>query len=126
MTVVVDTSVFVDQLRGDPRGRDTLLAARAGGHELAASVLTRTELLAGVRQPETPRLEALFAVIRWVEVDAAIADRAGDHARRYLRSHPGIDLVDYVVAATSETLSAELLTRNVKHFPMLAGLRPPY
>jgi predicted nucleic acid-binding protein len=126
VTVLVDTSVLVDHLRGDARARETLLAARAAGHDLAASVLTRTELLAGARPAEMPRITALFGVIRWVAVDGAIADRAGEHARTYLASHRSIDLTDYVIAATSEALGAELLTLNVKHFPMFAGLQRPY
>lgn len=126
MTVVVDTSVLVDHLRGDARARDALLAARAAGHELTASVLTRAELLAGVRPAEMPRLAALFGVLRWVGVDEAIADRAGEHARTYLASHRAIDLTDYVIAATAEELGAQLLTLNVKHFPMLPGLQRPY
>lgn len=126
MTVVVDTSVLVDHLRGDARARNVLLAAREDGDDLAASVLTRTELLAGVRSRERRELEALFTVLRWVDVDREIADRAGGLANRYLASHRDIDTVDYVIAATAEALGAHLLTKNVKHFPMIAGLRPPY
>lgn len=126
MTVVVDTSVFVDHLRGDTRARDVLRSAQAAGHDLAASVLTRVEILAGARPREMPQTEALFAVIRWVDVDAEIADRAGGYANRYLASHRDIDTTDYVIAATAETLGAQLLTKNVKHFPMVPGLRTPY
>jgi len=43
-------------------------------------------------------------------------------ARTYLRSHPDIEVVDYVIAATVEELAAELWTRNAKHFPMFADL----
>ncbi len=126
MTVVVDTSVLVDHLRGDARARDALLATRWSGHDLAASVLTRIELLAGVRSRERRELDALFTVLRWVDVDREIAARAGALANRYLASHRDIDTVDYVIAATAEALGADLLTKNVKHFPMIAGLRPPY
>ncbi|MGH2357708.1 MAG: hypothetical protein ACRDGJ_06795 [Candidatus Limnocylindria bacterium] len=54
------------------------------------------------------------------------ARRAGEHLRRYRRSHGGIDLVDYVVAATAEARDARLMTLNVTHFPMFAGLRPAF
>lgn len=126
MTVVVDTSILVDHLRGDARARDALAAARAAGHDLAGSVLTRIELLANVRNGERLALEELFGAIRWADVDTGVADRAGTYASRYLRSHSGIDTTDYVVAATAEALRADLLTRNVKHFPMVEGLRSPY
>jgi predicted nucleic acid-binding protein len=38
----------------------------------------------------------------------------------------GIDTADYVIAATVELLEAELLTTNVRHFPTIEGLVPPY
>jgi len=126
MTVVVDTSVLIDHLRGDARTRDLLLAKQRAGHGLAASALTRVELLAGTRSAEMGQLDALFAVIRWVDVDTRIADRAGNYANHYLASHRAIDTTDYVIAATAAQLNAELLTTNVKHFPMIPGLRAPY
>jgi predicted nucleic acid-binding protein len=55
-----------------------------------------------------------------------MSERAGMLANRYLRSHPGVDPVDYVVAATAQHLGAELWTRNLKHFPMFPGLSTPY
>jgi len=55
-----------------------------------------------------------------------IARRAGEFLRSYRRSHSGIDLVDYCVAATAELHGAKLVTLNVKHFPMFPDLVPPY
>ena len=43
-------------------------------------------------------------------------------AARYLRGHPGIEVVECVVAASARRLDAELWTTNVRHFPMLPGL----
>lgn len=40
--------------------------------------------------------------------------------------HSGIDDADYLIAATAISLEADLLTTNVRHFPMLEGLRPAY
>jgi predicted nucleic acid-binding protein len=34
--------------------------------------------------------------------------------------------VDFVIGATAQLLEADLATRNVRHYPMLAGLKPPY
>ncbi|MGH7912912.1 MAG: hypothetical protein ACREQM_13180 [Candidatus Dormibacteraceae bacterium] len=55
-----------------------------------------------------------------------IAGRAGELLRSHRRSHPGIDTVDHVIAATAELLGAKLLTLNVKHFPMVSGLQPAF
>ncbi|GAA1740845.1 type II toxin-antitoxin system VapC family toxin [Isoptericola hypogeus] len=126
MTVLVDTSVFIDHLRGRAEARDALATARRDGHQITASALTRAELLGGMRSSEKARTRALFLAVGWVDVDREIAERAGELARQYRRSHAGIDLVDYVIAATAELSGGELLTRNVKHFPMIVGLAAPY
>lgn len=47
-------------------------------------------------------------------------------ARQYRRSHNGIDVVDYLIAATAIVIDADLLTTNVRHFPMFDQLAPPY
>ena len=59
-------------------------------------------------------------------LDETIAERAGALGRRYLTSHPGIDVADLILAALTQQLEAELKTTNVKHFPMFKGLKPPY
>lgn len=126
MSALIDTSVLIDHLRGRVEARELLTALLRGGQVLYGSVLTRAEILAGVRPGEEAATEALLGVVEWIPVGAAIADRAGALAQRHLASHGGIDTVDYVVAATAESVGAELYTRNVKHFPMVPGLRAPY
>ena len=126
MTIVVDTSVLVDVLRGDENASAALRSARASGEQLAGSVLTRTELLSGMHPDEERSVHSLFERLAWIDVDTELADRAGRLSNAYRRSHPGIDVVDYVIAATAELLGANLWTRNLKHFPMFPGLQPPY
>lgn len=126
MTVLVDTSVLIDHLRGRPEAREALARAVDDGERLIGSVLTRSEVLAGLRPGEEQATSALLGVLEWIVVDEAVADHAGALAQRYLASHGGIDLTDYVIAATAAIHGATLWTRNVKHFPMMAGLRPPY
>lgn len=126
MSVLVDTSVLIDHLRGRTEARDALAGAVEAGGLLVGSVLTRTEVLAGQRDAEEGATASLLSVIEWVPVTEPIADRAGRLARRFLRSHPGVDTVDYVIAATAQEVGAALWTRNVKHFPMYPDLTAPY
>ncbi len=79
-----------------------------------------------MRPGEEEKTHALLALIRWVELDRAQSDAAGELGRRYLRTHPGIETEDLVVAALARQLDAEVITKNVKHFPMFADLRAPY
>ena len=78
------------------------------------------------RGDELPALEQFFSAISWVAVGEDVARAAGELARRYRRAHGGIDNADYLIAATALLLGADLLTTNVRHFPMLPGLQPPY
>ena len=126
MTTLVDTCVLIDVLRGEQRAQSVLHGLEERGERVVASVLTRTEIIAGVRTGEERTVANLFSLIGWLPVDSATADRAGRYAQQYSRSHRGIDLADYVIAATAHLAEASLLTRNVKHFPMFAGLRPAY
>jgi predicted nucleic acid-binding protein len=59
-------------------------------------------------------------------VDESVVRTAGSLVREHRRAHSGIDDADYLIAATSMILDAELLTMSVRHFPMLGGLRPAY
>lgn len=126
VAALVDTSVLVDHLRGRAEARDLLEDEINAGEPVFASLLTKVEVLAGMRPREADATRALLGLLVWVEVSDAIAERAGAMAVRYLRSHPGVDIVDHVIAATREELDVPLWTMNVRHFPMVRGLRAPY
>jgi predicted nucleic acid-binding protein len=124
--IVVDTSILIDHLRGDGRARTALSEALRSRERLHGSVLAKVELLAGMRDEEEEGTRRLLNLLVWVPVTEPIAERAGELARRYMPSHPGVDPVDYVIAATCVHLGAELWTRNSKHFPMFESLPDPY
>ena len=126
MTIIVDTSVLIDHLRGNSDARRALADALNDDQRLACSVLTKVEVLAGMRPDEERATRRLLDALDWIPVDNEIAERAGALANAYLRTHPGVDPVDYVIAATTQQLDAALWTRNVKHFPMFPNLAPPY
>jgi predicted nucleic acid-binding protein len=126
VTFVIDTNVLVDHLRSSEPATETFRAALRSGRRVAGSVVTRVELWRGARAAEAAVIEAVESVVDWVPVDHAIASVAVRHAERFGRSHAGIDVPAYVIAATAERLDAQLLTRNVRHFPMFPDLEPPY
>ncbi len=123
---LLDTTIAIDHLRGDIRATDLLERLTTDGESLLASELSRFELLAGMRPDEFDPTESFMGALTWVPVDEEIARLAGSLAAEYRRSHSGIDAIDYLIAATATVVGAELLTTNVRHFPMISGLRPPY
>lgn len=127
MRLVLDTSVLIDHLRGRPRAATELIPnAIDRGDELWSSDIVRAELLAGMRAEEEGPTRDLMRLISWSEVDESLAEAAGTLGRRFLRSHPGIEVSDLIVAALAQQLDAELKTTNLKHFPMFKDLRAPY
>lgn len=122
---LLDTTVAIDHLRRVPRAVE-LVEELVGREDVAASELVRYELLAGARSDELETIESFCSVLEWVPVSRRVARVGGELARRYHASHSGIEDVDYLIAATALILDAELLTTNVKHFPMFDGLEPAY
>ena len=123
---LLDTTVAVDYLRGAQAAVTLLEELTSSREDVVASELVRFELLAGARDDEVHTLERFFSALQWVPVDDEIAQIGGAFARRYRPSNAGIDDVDYLIAATALLLDAELLTTNVRHFPMLEGLHAAY
>ena len=127
MRLVLDTSVLIDHLRGRPPAATMLIPESiARGDEIWSSCVVRAELLAGMRADEETATRDLLRLVSWVEVDESVSEAAGALGRRYLRSHPGIEVADLIVAALAQELDAELKTTNLKHFPMFKGLKAPY
>lgn len=123
---LLDTTVAIDHLRGDQAAVDLLRQFVEHDQVLAASEIVRFELVAGVREDELPALEQFFAAVSWIPIGEDVARAAGELARRHRKAYSGIDDADYLIAATTLLVEADLLTTNVRHFPMLPGLQPAY
>ena len=67
-----------------------------------------------------------MGALTWVPVNEEIARLAGSMAAEYRKTHSGIDTIDYLIAATATVVGADLLTTNVRHFPMIRRLPSPY
>jgi predicted nucleic acid-binding protein len=93
---------------------------------LAISVVSIAELAGGMRSVERREVWQLLSSFRAEPATEIIGRRAGDMIRRYRRSHNGIGLGDYLIAATADVKGLKLATLNVRHFPMFKGLRPPF
>jgi len=123
VSVLCDTTVIIDILRG----LEPAVAWARGLHERpVCSEITRVEVLRGLRSDERRATERLFGAISWISIDEPIARRAGELGRTWRRSHQGIATADLIIAATAQEHGHELATLNVKHFPMIGGLRLPY
>lgn len=121
--ILVDTDVMVYYLRGDAQAVD--FVKKYADHIMLSSI-TVAELYAGVRgQEEQEILDEVISLFRVVPVTAGTARAGGLLKRDFGKSH-GVGLADAIIAATARAANAQLRTLNVKHYPMIAGLRPAY
>jgi len=121
--VLIDTDVMIDFLRGHPKA--VALVKKHSSRIILSSIVT-AELYAGVRgDEELDTLDNLISLFRVIPVSPSLARSGGINKRDYSKAH-GVGLADAIVAATCEAENAELKTLNIKHYPMIKGLRPAY
>ncbi|MEK7686552.1 MAG: type II toxin-antitoxin system VapC family toxin [Verrucomicrobiota bacterium] len=121
--LLLDTDVLIDYLRAAPEAV-AWLEGQTG--RLCVSVISVAELYAGVREGrEREELDAFVQIFEILPVDAVVAQRGGLLRREYGRSH-GVGLPDALLAGTALVCSLELVTLNLKHFPMLPDLAVPF
>ena len=108
--LLLDSDVLVDHLRGQRR-------IVVGGDELHVSAISRAELFSG-RGGEERRVRRLLESMASIPVDDAIAERAGRLRRGTTRRLP-----DALIAATALEHRLTLVTRNVRDFEGIRGLR---
>ncbi len=122
-TILIDTCVFVDCLRGR---QDALSFLEQVPGVTLVSVVTIAELAAGAGNRAARALVGdVTADCRIIELDVETARLGGDFKRRFRPSH-GTDLIDALIAATARQAGARLATVNRKHFPMFDDLLVPY
>lgn len=114
-TVLVDTDILIDFLRGEDSAKEFLLSI-INDLSICCSVITVAELYAGMRDHEREKTINLIDSLTIMEVTREIAEKAG----RYKNSHKGhsLELDDCLIAATAFINNSVLATGNDKYYPM--------
>ena len=120
--VVVDSSVLIDFLRREDKGKTKLYQLVKRGCDLKLPMIVCAEIYSG---KSVWKDKAICRLIReWlsgmelVAMNLEICKKAGEIRAKY-----GIDLIDAVIAATAEINKIPLATLNKKHFSMVKGLK---
>ncbi len=121
--ILADTDVLVDFLRGN---ENAISFIDEFSPHIILSPIVIAELYAGVKGTnELTVLDNFVSLFRVVPIDSEIAKAGGVYRRDFGKSH-GVGLADAILAATADKVNAEFKTLNVKHYPMIKGLKPAY
>ena len=126
---VLDTNVLSELVRPRPNAAISERVLEAARGTLLASEMTRYELRFGALLHPSPapfwaRIEALVLPIPiWLPVTAAISDLAARITIELRRKGRPSDVVDPFIAATALEYGYPVVTRNVRHFEPIEGLR---
>jgi predicted nucleic acid-binding protein len=122
-TMLVDTDVLIDFLRGYNKAISFI---EKFSSQIVLSPIVVAELYSGVRGAnELAVLDNFVFHFRVIPITSEIAKAGGLYKRDFGKSH-GVGIADAILAATAEKEKAELKTINVKHYPMIRGLKPVY
>ena len=123
MTVLIDTDILIDYLRGIS---DAVAFVEGNSAEAHISAINIAELYQGVRPGvEQVKLAKTLSSLICLPITSEKAELAGLFSRDFRPSH-GCGLADCLVAATAYLHNLTLATLNLKHFPMLQDVVVPY
>ena len=118
---LIDTTILVDFLRGKKEAKAWLEGFAEG--ELAISVVTAAELLAGCRnRQEQRRLEAELEQYDLILTSTDISSTAWEWYRQY-RLSDGVGFFDCLIGASAYHYGLAICTLNDKHFRPLPDVR---
>ena len=121
--ILIDTDILIDFFRGYTKA---IAFINNSSSRIILSSIVVAELYAGIRdEEERKHIDNFISLFCVIPVNVEIAKAGGLYKSQYGKSH-GVGLADAILAATAQIENAELKTLNIKHYPMLKGLKPAY
>ncbi len=116
VSVLLDTDVFIDYFN---TGRFSVLFDRTR-FVAYYSIVTKKELLSkpGLRDAERQAMIEELRACRIVKLTSSITTRYTELRQRY----PSLEKADPLIAASALVKNLPLVTRNKRHFKIVAGL----
>lgn len=117
-SVLLDTTVLIDLLRGRSGAIGRLRRLREEGDLAFVCAVSAEEIGRGVRAGEEPGAEQLLAGLRPAILGPADGWIAGEWRRRFAARGRTLSQADGLIAAAALALGGRLATGNPKDFPM--------
>ena len=117
-SILLDTTVLIDALRGRPGVIERLARVQRAGDLPFTSAVNVEEVYRGLRPTEAEAAAVLLRGIRIAPLGRAEGERAGVWRRDFAARGVTLAQADCLVAAAAVGVSARLATGNARHFPM--------
>ena len=120
LTILVDTCILIDFLRGEQSVYDFFVDDETV--ELAMSTVTMMELLVGAfNNREVQQIQKAFKKVKNIFINEDISRIAQDLIIKYTKSH-NLKIPDALIAATASAMNVALITYNRSDFQYIPDL----
>jgi predicted nucleic acid-binding protein len=117
MSLLLDTTVLIDALRGLPAA-ERVRRQRDAVHVPWICAINVEEVVRGTAPDELPSVMRFLGGMRLAPLGGSEGERAGGWRRDYARRGITLSQADCLIAAAAIAVDARLATANPKHFPM--------
>jgi tRNA(fMet)-specific endonuclease VapC len=120
--IIADTDVLIDFLRG--RGVAARIAVELESRSVGTTAITAFEIRSGARTArQRSAVDALLEAMTILPFGPEEAQVAAEVRQQVESQGLPIGMADYMIAAICISNDGVLLTRNLKHFERVKGLR---
>lgn len=117
-SVLLDTTVVIDLLRGRPGAQQRLREVRDAGDSVYVCAITVEETVRGLLPREHEPARRLFGGMRIVPLGTAEGWQAGEWRRAFAAKGRTLAQADCLIGAAARSVGSRLATGNPKDFPM--------
>jgi predicted nucleic acid-binding protein len=126
--MILDTTVLIDLMRNNARAHSRIQECISLGIPLAISTVSVYELFIGLAQCSNPaeekeKIRQVIGSQVHLRLDEASAERAGRIQGELMKQGREIDDPDALISGTALQRKEPVLTRNVKDFSKVPGLK---
>jgi len=121
--MLADSDVLIDFLRGKGPAVERI-QLEVGTGRLHTTTVNAFELISGAQSPrDREKVGTLLAALHVLSLDFAAAEHAARVRQELEEQGQGIGTADYLIAGVCLAHGATFLTRNLKHFRRVPGLK---
>lgn len=125
--VILDASFLIDLLRGNPIAKNKVNELDESGKDKYLASITAMELYYGAMQSgkkdDAIKVMSLLLSLNKLNFEFNSGIKAAEIKHELEKKGMMIDIEDIMLAGIAKTMEQKILTRNVKHFERVEGLK---